>query len=111
MLWQSPRDLKYPMVLSCGDADRDGDLDIFIGQYKGPYENGTLPTPFYDANDGHPFYLLRNEGSFRFADVTADSGLAARRRRRIYSAPLSTRTEGTAPIWPLSATLPAPNFT
>lgn len=86
MLWPSPRDLKYPMVLSCGDADRDGDLDVFIGQYKVPYENGTLPTPFYDANDGYPFYLLRNEGGLRFVDVTADSGLAAKRRRRIYSA-------------------------
>lgn len=86
MLWPAPRDLKYPMVLSCGDADRDGDLDLFIGQYKVPYENGTLPTPFYDANDGHPFYLLRNEGSLRFTDVTEESGLTAKRRRRIYSA-------------------------
>ena len=44
MLWPAPRALKYPMVLSCGDADQDGDLDVFIGQYKVPYENGTLPT-------------------------------------------------------------------
>ena len=86
MLWPAPRSLKYPMALTCGDADQDGDLDIFIGQYKVPYENGTLPTPFYDANDGHPFYLLRNEGNLRFAEVTADSGLAAKRRRRVYSA-------------------------
>ena len=86
MLWPSPRDLKYPMALSCGDADQDGDLDLFIGQYKVPYENGTLPTPFYDANDGYPFYLLRNEGNLRFVDVTAESGLTANRRRRIYSA-------------------------
>lgn len=86
MLWPAPRDLKYPMAMSCGDADQDGDLDIFIGQYKVPYENGTLPTPFYDADDGHPFYLLRNEGGLRFADATAESGLTAKRRRRIYSA-------------------------
>lgn len=86
MLWPAPRALKYPMVLACGDADQDSDLDVFIGQYKVPYENGALPTPFYDANDGYPFYLLRNEGSLRFTDVTEESVLGAKRRRRIYSA-------------------------
>jgi hypothetical protein len=45
----------YPMVLSVGDMDRDGDSDIFLGQYRVPYEGGALPTPFYDADDGYPF--------------------------------------------------------
>jgi enediyne biosynthesis protein E4 len=78
----------YPMVLSTGDIDADGDIDIFLGQYRIPYEAGALPTPFYDANDGHPFFLLRNNGNFQFEDITASAGLDEARHRRVYSASL-----------------------
>ena len=35
--WTTPVPLEYPMVLTCGDVDADGDLDVFLGQYKLPY--------------------------------------------------------------------------
>ena len=78
--------LEYPHALSAGDVDGDGDLDLFLGQWKQPYERGSMPTPYYDANDGYPDYLLLNKGNGVFHDATADSGLSAKRLRRTFSA-------------------------
>lgn len=78
--------LTRPMAITAGDIDADGDLDIFLGQYKLPYVDGQMPTPFYDANDGYPSYLLVNMGDGRFVDNTQAAGLAAKRLRRTYSA-------------------------
>ena len=80
--------LEEPMVVTAGDIDADGDLDVWVGQYRKPYTNGQMPTPYYDANDGYPAYLLRNEGKGRFTDVTVTSGLAKKRFRRSYSGSL-----------------------
>ncbi|MDA7510096.1 CRTAC1 family protein [Verrucomicrobia bacterium] len=88
LLWGETGTLKYPMVLSGGDFDRDGDIDLFLGQYRVPYEGGSLPTPFHDANDGFPFYLFRNDGDGGFVDVTDSVGLSSKRYRRVYSASL-----------------------
>jgi hypothetical protein len=74
------------MVITAGDIDADGDLDVWVGQYKTPYDKGQMPTPYYDANDGFPACLLRNDGDGRFADVTEEAGLAKKRHRRTYSA-------------------------
>ena len=86
VLWNRSNELKYPMVLSGGDFDRDGDIDLFLGQYRVPYESGALPTPYFDANDGYPFYVFRNEGNLKFVDVTDAIGLSDKRWRRVYSA-------------------------
>lgn len=85
-VWSIKPHLKYAQALTCGDIDRDGDLDVFIGQYKVPYTRGQMPTPFYDANDGHPSYLLLNDGRGNFTDAMEAVGLAAKRWRRTYSA-------------------------
>ena len=80
--------LVNPFVLTAGDIDGDGDLDVWLGQYKVPYQEGQMPTPYFDANDGHPAYLLRNIGDGVFEDATDGSGLGAKRFRRTYSASL-----------------------
>ena len=80
--------LSSPMGFTAGDIDGDGDLDLFMGQYLMPYENGQVATPYYDANDGLPNYLLVNDGHGRFRDVTEEAGLGARRHRRTWQATL-----------------------
>ena len=86
LVWQASAPLKNALVLTCGDIDHDGDLDVFLGQYKVPTLGQILRPNFYDANDGHPAYLLLNGGRGDFTDATADSGLGKKRGRRIFSA-------------------------
>ncbi|MFO1500488.1 MAG: CRTAC1 family protein [Verrucomicrobiota bacterium] len=86
LAWAATPHLKYGQAFTCGDIDQDGDLDVWLGQYKVPYARGQMPTPFYDANDGYPSYLLLNDGRGTFTDATSKAGLGAKRWRRAYSA-------------------------
>ena len=86
LVWRSPEPLIYPECLAIGDFDHDGDLDVWLTQYKNPYQKGQFPTPYHNANDGFPSYLLRNDGVAGFRDITENAGLAGLRRRRTYSA-------------------------
>lgn len=76
--------LAQPQVITAGDIDKDGDLDLWIGQYKIAYVGGQMPTPYYDANDGFPAFLLLNDGTGRFSPATEEAGLAEKRFRRSY---------------------------
>ena len=74
-----------PSSLTVGDIDGDGDLDVFMGQQKSSYSSGFIPTPYYDANDGYPFFLLLNDGRGNFRDVTNLAGLGKKRNRHVFS--------------------------
>jgi len=59
------------------DYDRDGWLDIYFCLYL--YYQGTdqytYPSPYYDAENGPPNFLMRNHRDRTFRDVTAQTGL------------------------------------
>jgi hypothetical protein len=68
------------LSLCAADYDADGDLDLYVCGYnvrkQDPTDRGLpFPVPYYDANNGGRNLLLRNEGSFRFVDVTREVGL------------------------------------
>lgn len=86
MLWRAPAPIRHPQSLAAADYDGDGDIDLFLAQYKLPYQGGQFPTPYHDANDGFDSFLLRNAGSAGLSDFTQGAGLASKRHRRTYSA-------------------------
>ena len=65
------------------DYDRDGWLDIYFCLYI--YYQGAsqykYPTPYYDANNGPPNFLMRNNRNGTFHDVTAEAGLSQNNTR------------------------------
>jgi hypothetical protein len=78
--------------LAAADYDLDGDLDIYVCGYFTMEDaaDGTLglgnPIPFHDANNGGRNSLFRNEGNWRFADVTEEVGLDRDNRRFSFAA-------------------------
>jgi tetratricopeptide (TPR) repeat protein/peroxiredoxin len=62
---------------SVADYDRDGWLDIYFCLYV--YYQGTdqykYPSPYYDAENGPPNFMMRNNHDGTFRDVTAETGL------------------------------------
>jgi hypothetical protein len=87
-VWTADPALKGAMVLTCGDIDQNGSLDVFLGQYRVPTLGQILRPYYYDANDGWPAYLLLNDGQGKFTDATQAAGLSSKRARRTYSASL-----------------------
>lgn len=81
-------DLRYPTVITSGDVDGNGTTDLWIGQYKESMFNGEIPNPIFDANSGHPAFLLLNQGAGRFVDGTVAAGLTERRHRWTYTGSL-----------------------
>jgi tetratricopeptide (TPR) repeat protein/peroxiredoxin len=59
------------------DYDRDGWLDIYFCLYS--YYQGTdqyrYPTPYYDARNGPPNFMMRNQRDGTFRDATTECGL------------------------------------
>jgi len=81
-------DFQLPMSITAGDILGNGRPDVWIGQYRRPYVDGNLPSPYWDANDGYPSFLLMNDGRGHLLDATPGSGLDGKRMRRNYSSTL-----------------------
>ena len=80
--------VNFPQCISAGDVDGDGDLDVYLAQYKPPYGAGQMPTPYHDANDGAPAVLLINDGKGVFSNGTKAAALDKKNRRRTFSSSL-----------------------
>jgi tetratricopeptide (TPR) repeat protein len=65
------------------DYDRDGWLDIYFCTYI--YYQGQdeyrFPVPYYDAQNGPPNFLFRNNGDGTFSDLTSATGLSQNNNR------------------------------
>jgi Tfp pilus assembly protein PilF/peroxiredoxin len=79
-----------PMGMAIADYDRDGFLDLYLCVYSFYYGVGEgkagTPTPYYDATNGPPNVLFRNDGHGRFVEVTDEAGLNAGNDRFSFSA-------------------------
>ena len=76
--------------MTMADYDRDGFLDLYLCVYSyffgaGEDKAGT-PAPYYDARNGPPAVLLRNDGHGKFVDVTREAGLDAGNDRYHFAA-------------------------
>ena len=62
---------------AAADYDRDGWLDVYVCAYDfwQPGRSYNAPTPYYDARNGPPNFLFRNDGHGRFTDATRRAGL------------------------------------
>ena len=62
---------------AAADYNRDGLLDIYFCLYAFYQGSGqyNYPLPYYDAENGPPNFLMRNNGDGTFRDATAESGL------------------------------------
>ncbi|MFN0128553.1 MAG: FG-GAP-like repeat-containing protein [Verrucomicrobiales bacterium] len=77
--------------LAAADYDRDGWVDVYVCGYNpstAALRGGAMgePMPFHDANNGGENILWRNQGGFRFVDVTADVGLNVNNTRYSFAA-------------------------
>jgi len=79
-------------ALTAADYDSDGFLDVYAcvrfqgGTGRSNLSHSSYPVPYFDANNGGTNLLLRNQGGFRFQDVTRAVGLDANNTRWSFAA-------------------------
>ena len=80
-----------PYSLSAADYNQDGKLDLFVNAYTARKDSRTdsdflaRPVPYHDAENGGRNELFRNEGEFKFRNVTKECGLDEGNVRFSYS--------------------------
>jgi hypothetical protein len=61
--------------ITVGDADMDGDLDVYGCRYVKNGILGGVPVPYHDADNGSPNLAWRNDGGREFELAMRDFGL------------------------------------
>ena len=84
-----PAGLAYS--IAAADIDQDSDLDFFVCGYTpragvSRHHVFVHPVPFHDANNGGRNALFRNDGDWRFTDVTRATGMDEKNTRFSYAA-------------------------
>lgn len=77
--------VKAPSSMALVDLDQDGDLDVWVGQWTPPYDEGVVPVPVGGATNGLPTTFWRNQGNGRFEEILGQTGLDSARDRFVYS--------------------------
>jgi hypothetical protein len=77
--------------MAAADYDNDGRVDLYLCGHTASHPDQEesvlgIPVPVYDAQNGQPNLLLRNEGNWRFSDVTEVSGMGENNTRFTYAA-------------------------
>ena len=70
------------------DYDLDGDLDLYVCAYDfwQPGEEYDAPTPYYDAVNGPPNLLFRNNGRGQFEEIAGAAGFGPTNDRFSFAA-------------------------
>jgi hypothetical protein len=86
--------IKFPSrveSLAAADYNLDGWIDVYVcGHTQSTQDQSEsvlgIPIPVYDAQNGQPNLLVRNLGSWQFADATQEAGLMINNNRFSYAA-------------------------
>ncbi|HUQ93104.1 MAG TPA: FG-GAP-like repeat-containing protein [Bryobacteraceae bacterium] len=90
-LFEIPPDEQGSMMMpALADFDLDGFVDLYVCVYSRSANSMAKylhqPTPYFDANNGPPNHLFRNNGNGTFSDVTRKTGLSVNNSRWSFAA-------------------------